>query len=311
METVWKILELVLPVLVMIFIGQLSKLRGSISQETVNGMKNLICNYFLPIALFYSLATVELSVQMLLILLVGLVMNSTAFGLGFLFKRLFRIDNRYFPYLLAGYEVGLLGMALFPLLYGQEGLGYLASLDLANCFFFFFILLPSMQASGGAQKQSFADKMKAILRVPSVIGCILGVLFNATGVAGWVLSSALGPTVKACISLATQASTPLVLIVVGYGLSFNKKIMGMVLKTCSLRVVGMAIVCGVSLGLFRQLGVSSPLAAYASIFMCSLSAPYACSMYATDDTQQEYISTQLSLYVVVTILVFTLLSIFG
>lgn len=46
METVWKILELVLPVLVMIFIGQLSKLRGSISQETVNGMKNLICNYF-------------------------------------------------------------------------------------------------------------------------------------------------------------------------------------------------------------------------------------------------------------------------
>ena len=52
MDTVWKILELVLPVLVMIFIGQLSKLRGSISQETVNGMKNLICNYFLPIALF-------------------------------------------------------------------------------------------------------------------------------------------------------------------------------------------------------------------------------------------------------------------
>ena len=85
METVWKILELVLPVLVMIFIGQLCKLRGSISQETVNGMKNLICNYFLPITLFYSLATVELSVQMLLILLVGLVMNSTAFGLGFLF----------------------------------------------------------------------------------------------------------------------------------------------------------------------------------------------------------------------------------
>ena len=87
--------------------------------------------------------------------------------------------------------------------------------------------------------------------------------------------------------------------------------MGMVLKTCSLRVVGMAIVCGVSLGLFRLLGVSNPLAAYASIFMCSLSAPYACSMYATDETQQEYINTQLSLYVVVTILVFTLLSIFG
>ena len=69
--------------------------------------------HILKITLFYSLATVELSVQMLLILLVGLVMNSTAFGLGFLFKRLFRIDNRYFPYLLAGYEVGLLGMALF------------------------------------------------------------------------------------------------------------------------------------------------------------------------------------------------------
>ena len=116
MQTILEICQLVLPVLTLILIGQLCKLRGSINQEVVNGCKTLICNYFLPITLFYSLATVELSLQMLLILLVSLVMNATAFGFGFLFKKMFRIQNRYFPYLLAGYEVGLLGMALFPLL---------------------------------------------------------------------------------------------------------------------------------------------------------------------------------------------------
>ena len=84
--------------------------------------------------------------------------------------------------------------------------------------------------------------------------------------------------------------------------------MGMVAKTCLLRVVSMAIVCGVSLLLFRLLGVHEPLAAYASIFIAR-SRRHACSMYADDDSQQEYINTQLSIYVVVTILVFTMLSI--
>ncbi len=309
MQTILDICQLVLPVVTLIVIGQICKLRGSVSREVINGCKTLICNYFLPITLFYSLATVELSLQMALILLVSLVMNATAFGLGFLFKKLLKVKNRYFPYLMAGYEVGLLGMALFPLLYSKEGLGYLASLDLGNCFFFFFILLPAMQASGGGPKVSLGKKVKAILHVPSVIGCLLGVVLNATGIAGWIFSSPLGLTVNSCISMAIQASTPLVLIVVGYGLSFNPKIMGMVLKTCFSRVAGMAIVCGVSLLLFYLLGIRDPLAAYASIFMCSLSAPYACSMYADDETQQEYINTQLSIYVVVTILVFTLLSI--
>ncbi len=89
--------------------------------------------------------------QMLLILLVSLVMNTTAFGLGFLLKKLFRIQNRYFPYLLAGYEVGLLGMALFPLCsMGRKGSRYLASLDLGNCFFFFFVCcLPCRPAAAG------------------------------------------------------------------------------------------------------------------------------------------------------------------
>ena len=99
MQTILEICQLVLPVLTLILIGQLCKLRGSINQEVVNGCKTLICNYFLPITLFYSLATVELSLQMLLILLVSLVMNATAFGLGFLFKKMFRIQNRYFPFL--------------------------------------------------------------------------------------------------------------------------------------------------------------------------------------------------------------------
>lgn len=201
MQTILEICQLVLPVVTLIGIGQLCKLRGSIGQEVVNGCKTLICNYFLPITLFYSLATVELSMQMLLILLVSLVMNTTAFGLGFLLKKLFRIQNRYFPYLLAGYEVGLLGMALFPLLYGQEGLGYLASLDLGNCFFFFFVLLPSMQASGGGQKLSLGRKLRSVLSVPSVIGCLLGIVLNASGLAGWIFASPLGQTVNSCISM--------------------------------------------------------------------------------------------------------------
>jgi len=43
--------------------------------------------------------------------------------------------------------------------------------------------------------------------------------------------------------------------------------------------------------------------------MCAVSAPYVCSVYAKDVREREYINTQLSMHVFVTILVFIVLSI--
>ena len=55
--------------------------------EVVNRLQDADLQLLLPITLFYSLATVELSMQMLLILLVSLVMNTTRLRAGLFIEK--------------------------------------------------------------------------------------------------------------------------------------------------------------------------------------------------------------------------------
>ena len=311
MQTVLDVLQMALPVAMLIGIGQICRTTKLMSEASIDGCKALISNILIPIMLFDLMAGLELSGEMVWIVVISLAMNAAAFGLGFLLKKLTREQSRYFPYLMAGFEVGLLGLALFPLIFGQDSLGYLATMDLGNCLFFCFLMLPSMQAmdAGAGEKKSLKQTLKTVFTTPPLIGCLLGLLCNLTGLIGLLQSSALAPVYDACAELGTRGLTPLILIVVGWGMSFNKGILGKVIKTCVLRAVSLSLVCLMALGLFRLAGITDPLATYSVIMMCAVSAPYVCSVYAKDVREREYINTQLSMHVFVTILVFIVLSI--
>ena len=93
----------------------------------------------------------------------------------------------------------------------------------------------------------------------------------------------------------------------GYGFSLNQKLLPAVLKTSAMRLLISIPVCLLALLLLSLFGVRDESVRFAVIFVSSLPAPFSTSVYAKDDSQQEYMNTQMSLYVAVTIIVFAVL----
>ena len=56
-----KVLEIVLPVLVMIILGILCRKCKILNQNGIDNMKTLVTNIMLPVAIFHALATAQYS----------------------------------------------------------------------------------------------------------------------------------------------------------------------------------------------------------------------------------------------------------
>lgn len=306
MELFFAITELVLPVLVMILIGVFCRVKNLFGEEVLDGIKKLITNFLLPAVIFGALARMEFSGTVLILAALCLVMDVLALGVGFLTKPLLKEYGTYHPFLMAGYEVGLLGFALFPLLVGAENIGFLASLDAGGCIFFFCIYLPILQRENGVSG-SAKETIKNIFTAPSLIACIIGLLCSATGLGNMLFTSAVGPTIDATLSLVTSPTTALILVIVGYNLKLQKDILLPVLKTSLLRLVTMAGICVLAILFLQLIGITDALVIYSLIFMSALSAPYIVSVYAKGEKQISYISTQVSLYSIVIFIVFVVM----
>jgi len=57
-------------------------------------------------------------------------------------KERFHIEHEYFPFLVAGFEYGMLGVGLFGSAYSLEKIGYLAIMDLGMSFLSGLFLCP-------------------------------------------------------------------------------------------------------------------------------------------------------------------------
>ena len=264
MDLFLTVCELTLPVIVLIGLGVVCRARGIFDARAIDGLKRLISRYLMPFTLFNSLAKIELS----------------------------------------AYEIGMLGIALFPLLFGDTGLGYLASMDIGACFFFFCIYIPMLN---GGKGEGPKQTLKNIFSSPALLACIAGIFCNLTGISRLVFGSAIGPVLDSIISMLTKSITPLILIVVGYGFQLSRRLLPSVLKTCAMRFAISIPVCLLALLALELFHIRDEVVRFAVIFVAALPAPFSTSVYAKDDLQQAYMNTQMSLYVIITILVFAVL----
>ena len=303
MDLLLTVCELTLPVLVLIGLGILYRTKKVFDAKGIAGLKKLISRYLMPVTLFNSLAKIQLSGTVALLGLTCFIMCCVSLLLGLATRKVCR-EFSYHPYLCSAYEIGMLGVALFPLLFGDTGLGFLASMDIGACFFFFCLYIPMLN---GGKGDGLKQTLKNIFSGPALIACLLGVFSNVTGLSHLIFDSAIGPVFDSIIAMLTKSITPLILIVVGYGFSLNQKLLPAVLKTSAMRLLISIPVCLLALLLLSLFGVRDESVRFAVIFVSSLPAPFSTSVYAKDDAQQEYMNTQMSLYVIVTIIVFAVL----
>ncbi|MCE5343672.1 MAG: hypothetical protein LLF96_08870 [Eubacteriales bacterium] len=296
---VLSILQKVLPVLITFGLGTLCNRKRIISPEGLKGLKAVVSNITLPAVLFSAFFTAEYSGEIALIFTVVFLSCGLGLAAGFGLRRFVQPYGKFLPFLTTNFEGGMLGYALFGLLYaGQTKI--FAMVDIGQTMFAFTVFLMTLKAVGG-QKTTPRELVGNMVRNPVLIAIVLGVLLGALGMGKWVLASAAGPMITDVIAFIAAPTSALILLIVGYELNFQRSLMRPVLRTVGLRLMVMAALLGIgTLVIFSLIPFEKPLFV-AMMLAYSLPAPFIIPLYADVTGQGEYISTTLSVQTMVSI----------
>lgn len=300
-----NIISIVLPIIFMLGIGKFLGVTRMINDEVVTGIKTIITNIMLPVTLFNALATTTFKTTDLL-LVGGVFLAFTAIlFIAMLLRPIFGEYRDYAPFLCVGAEGGMLGYSLYMALFGNDALGTILRVDMANILFAFTVFLFAIRSVG----EENVDKMEIIkgyVKNPIVISVLLGLIFSMTGLGNVLVNSAIGATYSTVVTMITAPLGAMVLITVGFGLEFDKDVLAAVFKVSAVRLVLQLAFMVVILFLFKPYWSEKALFV-AVILEFLLPAQFITPIYIEDAKQQKFASTTLSVYSLITIAAYIIL----
>lgn len=301
-----EIINRVLPVLFLLALGQWIRRRRSLAETTIEELRKLVVTLALPAVLFPSFLSIHFEASYLT-LVVGLFLLCVAlYGLGLLLRRLLRIPHPYFPFLMTGFEYGMMGISLFAGAYGLDHIGVLVITDLGHELFIwsFFLVLLLLQRDG---RQEPREVLGAFVRSPVVIAIIAGLAGNALGLGSVLPNLPVTGALLETLRLLGQLVIPLILIIVGYGMQIERAgawEAGSVVLLRLLIMVPLALL--VNSLVIRGLLSLAPAFEVAVFTLLILPPPFIVPLYARPDLphEQRYINNVLTLHTIASIAVF-------
>ncbi|MDD3212518.1 MAG: hypothetical protein PHY64_02535 [Eubacteriales bacterium] len=296
------IVQMVLPVLLTFGLGYLCNRRKIFGAEGLKGLKAVVGNITLPVVLFNAFFTTEYSGKIALTFTVVFVSCGLGLLAGFGLRRWMKPYGKFLPFLTTNFEGGMLGYALFGLLYaGQTKI--FAMVDIGQTLFAFTVFLTTLKAVGG-EKTTPRALLLNMIKNPVFLAIVLGVLLGVTGIGQRAQTSAIWPILSDAIAFVAAPTSTLILLIVGYELSFRRELMRPVLKTVGFRLLVMAALLGLgSLVIFSVIPFEKRLFV-AMMLAYSLPAPFIIPLYVDVTGHGEYISTTLSVQTMVSIALF-------
>ena len=294
-----RVVEMVLPVLLMIGIGYFCNRRQIFDMNGLKGLKALLGDIMLPVVLFNAFFTASYSLRVVVVFLVVYLGFGAAIALGFLLRPLVKPYGKYLPFLVASAEGGMLGYALYGLITGSQS-GF-AAVDLGQTVFAYTVWLGLLTSVDGGEVK--AEKLlKNMISNKCFLGMVFGIVLGAAGVGNVVMNSAAGGIVKSVVSMITAPVSAVVLLMVGYELNLKKELFLPVLKTIVLRLVIMGALLLVSnLVIFRIFPFDKELE-IALMVLYALPAPFIIPIFSDVGKDGEYVATTLSVHTLVCLL---------
>lgn len=299
---VLSILQMVLPVLITFGLGYLCNRKKVFGTEGLAGLKAVVGNVTLPAVLFFAFFTAEYSGKIALMFATVFLSCTLGLLMGYVLRRLVKPYGKFMPFLVTNFEGGMLGYALFGLLYaGQTQI--FAMVDIGQSFCAFTVFLAALKATGG-EKVNVKALGKNMLHNVVFVCITLGAVLGALGVGKWLLSLPVGGIISDVIRFIAAPTSALILIIVGYELSFQKALLSPVLKTIGLRLAVMYALLAVgAFAVFSIIPFEKPLFV-AMLLAYSMPAPFIVPLYADVTGHGEYISTTLSVQTLLSIALF-------
>lgn len=297
------VLEKALPVFVMLVLGVFCRKKNFISREGIRAMKDFVINITLPAVMFSAFATAEYTLNSLFppLLIFAACVLMLLMGTGAC--KIFSIQGRLSPYLSTGFEAGMLGYALFALLFPGESSAEFAIVDLGQVLFVFTVYKALLAGRGGLK-----GVLVEAVHAPVVWAIVIGILFGATGLYRALIPSGISGILNAVTDFVAAPTSAVILLTVGYDLASGEIAWRKTAKLTALRLGVSGIVLNVVL-LVNHFLLNDLIFPGALVLMFTLPPPYVLPVFSDVENERADISSALSVLTAASLILFMLLTV--
>lgn len=303
MERVVSVVQTGLPVFLTLALGMLCRQRQLLSREGVDALKKVAVNLTLPFVLFDALAKAEYSLRTIAVPVLVFLVCCAALALGVAVVRVSGTGSRLTPFLASGFEAGMLGYALFVMLFPQVSVSRFALLDLGQTLFVFTLYKALL-----AGKNDWKTIGRDMITSPVLWAVFSGVLVGATGLYTQLHGWGVGGIVDSVTGFLSAPTGVIILLAVGYDLVLRdipwKKTAGSI----AMRLGIMAVLLAGVIALNRTV-LNGMIFEGAAALLFILPPPYVIPVFADEPGERAQISSALSALTLVTILLFAIMSV--
>jgi predicted permease len=305
-QTTTTIINRVLPILLLLSLGWWTRRSQFLPDRAIDELRKIAVNLALPSVLFVSFLQIELKPTYFVLFVVTFGLCVLLYGLGSLLRRRLNIQREYFPFLLTGFEYGMLGVSLFGSAYGLENIGYIAVVDLGHEIFIWFVFL-ALLLMRRDKLEGPGELLGAFFRSPVIIAILAGIAFNLLGAQDFLYNTAITGGVMATLDFLSNLTIPLILIIVGHGIKLDRHGLNDAALVIGVRLAILLPLAFVLNTWFLPdvLGLERPFQ-IALFTLLILPPPFIIPLYMKPDAADEkrYVNNVLTLYTVVTIVLF-------
>lgn len=303
MDQLISVIQTALPVFLALALGMFCRSSGFLNRDGIDALKKVILSITLPFVLLNAFATAEYSLAALILPIVVFLLCCVALLLGKLFIKVFGIKSRLSAFLATGFEAGMLGYALFVLLFPEISVSKFALLDLGQTLFVF--TLYKILLSGKTDLRAIGKDM---ITSPILWAVFAGVLIGATGLYGLFAKWGVAGILDSVTSFISAPTGMIILLTVGYDLVIREIPWKRTGSMIAMRLIIMAVCYGI-LVLLNRTVLQGMIFEGAALLMVILPPPYVIPVFADEPQERVQISSSLSALTLVTMLLFAVLSI--
>lgn len=297
------ILKTVLPVLFLLLLGHFCRRWRILTQDGIDGLKSIVIKVMLPIVQFRAFLQVHIGSDMLLITLGVFLACLLGLVVGRLSSKLFRGSAPYERFLFASFEVGMLGYALYIILFGNAQIANFATVAFGQELYVFLVMVPALQITDG-KKPPLRDAVLSIIKTPILIAIFAGILGSVTGLGALLNRTAAGEVAFSVMEFASAPTAALMLIVIGYGLDFKGIDLRFTMRAVVGRAVYLSLACFALVTVLKLFLPMPPELIWAFVILFLLPPSYIIPFFLKEENAVRKLSTYLSIYTALTIVAF-------
>lgn len=298
-----------LPVLLLVILGFVLRRFSFFNDKSIHDLKKLVVNIALPLVLLNAFGSMYFQPQFLLIVVIifagcVFVMQLTK-QIG---KRIKQISE-FSPMIIAGFEAGMLGYAVYTSLYGLERVKEFAIIDLGQVLFVFFILVPALQ-----RRQYGSTDLKqttlSFLRTPVILAIFAGIFLNFSDFYPISQNFSITAAMLDTSQILGSLTMPLAALVLGYELNIKPGYLKQPFVSAAIRMliwIGFAVFLNLII-IRTWLGLNQTFET-AVWFMFVLPPPFVVPLYLqkTSQENQNYVLNTITLSTIFSLIAMVIL----